>query len=172
MNAYIQHSHPQAIQLLQQQQQQQQVQQTQVPQSSMIPQTHPQNPAALYQQYYPQSFPNMAQFVNPATQQMNVSMMGTQMMQPQTPQQMSGNGSNPTGPGGIATPSGGSGATYKTNAGGVHGGDAANTGVNNVAPKKGTILIDKIIQINFIVLYFQLSYQFNVLSNLMYLNNK
>lgn len=128
------HAPQQALQLLHQQQQ---VQQTQVQQPSMISQAHPQNAAALYQQYYQPPFTNMAQFVNATQQQMNVSMMGTQLMQPQ--QQLTGTGPNATSAGtpGMATSSGGSGPTYKTNNNPVHSGDTGNTGVNNVAPKKG-----------------------------------
>ncbi|CAF2363792.1 unnamed protein product [Rotaria sp. Silwood2] len=143
-NTFISHAHPQALHLLQQQQQQQ-VQQTQVQQSSMIPPTHPQNAAALYQQYYQPSYTNMAQFVTPTPQQMNVNMMGTQMMPPQTQQQLTGNGpnTNTTGTGGMTTPSGSSGPTYKTNNNSVHSGDTGSTGVNNVAPKKAVVSVQR-----------------------------
>lgn len=135
MNAYMQHAHPQALHLLQQQQQQQSQQQ------SMIPPTHPQNAAALYQQYYQTSYANMPQFVNATPQQMNVNMMGTQMMQPQ-PQQLTGSGPNTSnvGTGGMTTPNSGSGPTYKTNNNPTHSGDTGNSGINNVQSKKGKVI--------------------------------
>ncbi|CAF4917233.1 unnamed protein product, partial [Rotaria magnacalcarata] len=112
--------------------------------------THPQNAAALYQQYYQQPFANMAQFVNPTAQQMNVSMMGAQMMPQQAQQQLAGNGpnANTPGAGGMTTPSGGSGPTYKTNNNAVHSGDVGNTGVNNVAPKKAVVSVQRAEQPN------------------------
>ena len=105
----------------------------------MIPPTHPQNAAAIYQQYYQAPFTNMSQFVNPTPQQVNVSMMNASMI-PQ--QQLTGNGlntsnTNNTGAGGMTTPNGGAGPTYKTNTNQAHSGDTGNTGVNNIAPKKG-----------------------------------
>ncbi|CAF0809537.1 unnamed protein product [Rotaria sp. Silwood1] len=146
INTFIPHAHPQALHLLQQQQ----VQQTQVQQSSMIPPTHPQSAAALYQQYYQPSFTNMAPFVTSTPQQMNVSMMGTQMMPPQTQQQLSGNGPNTSnaGTGGMTTPSGSSGSTYKTSTNPGHSGDTGTTGVNNVAPKKAVVSVQRAEQSN------------------------
>jgi hypothetical protein len=136
MNTYISHAHPQALQLLQQQAQQQQ---TQAQQQSMIPPTHQQNTAALYQPYYQAQFANMQQFVNATPQQMSVGMMGTTMMQPHTQQQLTGNGPNTNNPGtgGMTTPNSGSGPTYKQNNNPAHGGEAGNSSVSNVVPKKG-----------------------------------
>jgi len=134
LSTYIQHAHPQALQLLQQQ-----AQQSQAQQQSMIPPTHPQNPAALYQPYYQPQFANMPQFVNATPQQMSVGMMGTSMMPQQAQQQLTGTGPNANNPntGGMTTPNGGSVPTYKPNNNQTHSGDAGNSSVNNVAPKKG-----------------------------------
>jgi hypothetical protein len=134
MNTFIQHAHPQALHLLQQQ-----AQQTQAQQQSMISQTHPQNPAALYQPYYQAQFANMPQFVNASQQPMSIGMMGTPMMSQQTQQQLTGNGPNTNNPGtgGMTTPNSGSGPTYKQNNNQAHSGDTGNSSVNNVAPKKG-----------------------------------
>jgi hypothetical protein len=104
----------------------------------MMPQAHAQNAAALYQQYYQAPFANMPQFVNATPQQM--SMMSASMIPQQTQQQLTGNGlntNNTNNTGGMTTPNGGAGQTYKTNNNQTHSGDTGNTGVNNVASKKG-----------------------------------
>jgi len=136
VNTFIPHSHPQTLHLLQQQ-----AQQTQAQQQSMIPQTHPQNTATLYQSYYQPQFANMPQFVNATPQQMSVGMMGAPMMPPQAQQQLTGSGPNTNNPstGGMTTPNGGSGPTYKPNNNQAHSGDTGNSSVNNVAPKKGKL---------------------------------
>ena len=46
----------------------------------IIPATHPQNAAALYQQYYQAPFANMPQFINATPQQMTVGVMGAPMI--------------------------------------------------------------------------------------------
>jgi hypothetical protein len=146
INSFVPQNYQPAIHLLQQQQQQQhqqqQIQQSQAQQPSMIPQTHPQNTAALYQPYYQAQFANMPQFVNATPQQMGVGMMGAPMITQQPQQQIPGNGSNTNNPntGGMTTPNGGAGPTYKPNNNPAHSGDAGNNSGNNVAPKKGKIL--------------------------------
>lgn len=72
---------------------------------------------------------------------MGVGMMGAPMITQQTQQQLSGSGSNTSNPntGGMTTPNGGAGPTYKPNTNPAHSGDAGNSGVNNVAPKKGNV---------------------------------
>ena len=78
----------------------------------------------------------MSQFIHTAGQPMNVGIMGATMM-PQ--QQLPGNGPNATNAGGtgLANTNAGAGPTYKTNTNQSHSGDTGNTGVNNIAPKKG-----------------------------------
>jgi len=136
ISTYIQHAHPQALHLLQQQ-----AQQTQAQQQSMIPPTHQQNTAAIFQPYYQPQFANMPQFVNATPQQMSVGMMGASMMPQQAQQQLTGNGPNANNPstGGMTTPNGGSVPTYKPNNNQAHSGDTGNSSVNNVAPKKGKL---------------------------------
>ena len=145
MSPFVTHPYQPALHLLQQQQhqqqqqqQQQQVQQNQAQQSPMIPQN---TAPALYPPYYQAQFGNVPQFVNATPQQMGVGMMGAPMITPQTQQQLSGNGSNTSNPntGGMTTPNGGAGPTYKPNTNQGHSGDAGNSGVNNVAPKKGKV---------------------------------
>lgn len=67
--------------------------------------------------------------------------MGAPVITPQTQQQLQDNGSNTSNPNtdGMTTPNSGAGPTYKPNTNSVHSGDAGNTGVNDVAPKKGNV---------------------------------
>ena len=75
---------------------------------------------------------------------MNVGMMGAPMMA-QSAQSLQGNGPNGTNvpQGGMTTPNGGSGPTYKPNSNPGHGGNAGNSGNANVGPKKGNASVGK-----------------------------
>jgi hypothetical protein len=147
MNAFIPHPHPQAVHLLQQQQTQSQ------PTPPIIPVTHAQNAAALYQQYYQTPFGNIPQFINATPQQMTVGVMGAPIIpsQPLTGTGPNTNNSNNGGSSGMTTPNSSvsAGPTYKTNNNNqAHSGDNSNTGVNNVAPKKAVVSVQRSEQSN------------------------
>lgn len=143
MNAFIPHAHPQALHLLQQQQQQQAQPQ---PTPPIIPVTHAQNAAALYQQYYQSQFANMPQFINATPQQMTVGVMGAQMIpsQPLIGAGPNTSSSNNGGSSGMTTPNSSvsGGPTYKVN-NQAHSGDNGNTGANNVPSKKAVVSVQR-----------------------------
>jgi hypothetical protein len=115
----------------------------------MIPATHAQNAAALYQQYYQTSFANLPQFINTTPQQMTVGVMGAPIIpsQPLIGTGSNTNNSNNGSSSGMTTPNSSvsGGPTYKTNNNNnqAHSGDNSNTGVNNVPPKKAVVSVQR-----------------------------
>jgi hypothetical protein len=149
MNAFIPHAHPQALHLLQQQQQQAQSQQAQ----PIIPATHAQNAAALYQHYYQTPFANMQQFINAGPQQMTVGVMGAPIIptQPLIGAGPNTGNSNNGSSSGMTTPNSSvsAGPTYKINNNNQgHSGENANAGVNNTQPKKAVVSVQRSEQSN------------------------
>ncbi|CAF1038237.1 unnamed protein product [Rotaria sp. Silwood1] len=149
MNAFIPHPHPQALHFLQQQQQQQ-AQSQQTP--PIIPVSHTQNAAALYQHYYQTAFANMPQFINATPQQMTVGVMSAPMMssQPLIATGPNTNNSSNGSSSGMTTPNSSvsAGPTYKINNNNintnqVHSGDNVTSGVNNVASKKAVVSVQR-----------------------------
>jgi len=167
MTAFISSHHPQsaaaAFHLSQQHQQTQgQVSSSQhpsatAPTSAMIPPTHSQNPAAtaaaFYPAYYPAPFATMAQYMNPATQQINVGMMPTSMMSSAQQSLNNASSSNTGSSSGMTTPNSSvsGGPTYKPNINSTHSGENTNnntTGTNNVTTKKAVVSVQRNEQAN------------------------